>query len=117
MEKVGLPIVVMEVINPDIDLGKWIYNFGLVNPYVEQILKDPTNSDLCKKVRQQSIHLVQIANKSLSLCERNTWRMVIHEGFKFEGMSEIHNVIHQAYNNWGHGGVELTHKELSDIYI
>ena len=117
METVGLLIDVMELINPDINLGKWIHNLGLVDHSVEQILKDPTYLDLYKKIQQQPIHLVQIANKFLYLCKRNSWRMVIPEGFKFEGMSVIHNLINQAYNNCGYGDVELTYKELSDEYI
>ena len=50
IEKVGLPIDVMEVINPDINLGKWIHNLGLVDHYLEQILKEPTYSRMYKKV-------------------------------------------------------------------
>ena len=86
MERIVLPVDVREVINPDINLGKWIHNLGLVDYYVEQILKDPTYAELYKKVQQQPIHLVQVANKFLYLCRRNTWRMVIPEGFRFEGM-------------------------------
>ena len=117
MERVGLPVDVMEVINPDINLGKWIHNLGLVDDYVEQTLKDPSYSALYRKVQQQPIHLVQIANKFRFLCKKNTWRMVIPEGFKFEGMSATQNLINQARNNCGHGGMELTYKELSDKYI
>jgi len=43
--------------------------------------------------------------------------MVISEGFKFESMLAIYNLINQAYNNCWHSGVELTHMELSDKYI
>jgi len=77
---------------------------------VEEILKDPTYSDMYKNVEEQPSHLVQMANKFLYLCKRNIWRMVIPEGFKFEDMFAIHNAIHQANNYYGHGGVELTHK-------
>ena len=43
--------------------------------------------------------------------------MVIPEGFRFEGMSAIQNLINQAHNNCGHGGTEKTYKELSNKYI
>jgi len=43
--------------------------------------------------------------------------MVIPEGFRFEGMSAMHNLMNQAHNNCGHCGVELTYTELSDKYI
>ena len=79
MERLGLPVDVMEVINPDINLGKWIHNIRLVDHYVEPILKDPTYLHLYKKVQQQPIHLVQIANKFLYLCKRNTWRKVVRK--------------------------------------
>jgi len=117
MEKVGLPIYVMEVINPDTNLGKWIHNLGLVYPHIKLILQDPTYSDLYKKVQQQHIQLVQIANKFLYLYKRNPCRTVIPEGFKFEGTSAIYNLIDQAHNSWGHAGVELTYEELADKYI
>ena len=117
MEKVGLPKDVMEVINPDINLGKWIHNLNLTQHYVDQILIDPTYSDIYKRVQQGPIHLVQVANRFLYLCRRNTWRMVIPEGFKMEGMSAIHYLINQAHNNCGHGGTEKTYKELSNKYI
>ena len=81
------------------------------------MMKDPTYSALYKRVRQQPMHLVQIANKFLYMCRRNTWKMVILEGFKFEGMLAIHNLINQGHNNCGHGDVDLTYKELSDKYI
>ena len=58
MEKVGLPIDIMQVVNPNINLEKWIHNLGLVDHYVGQILKDPTYSNLYKQVQQQGIHLV-----------------------------------------------------------
>ena len=71
IEKVGLPIDVMEVINPDINLGKWIHNFGLVDHYMKQIRKDPTYLDIHKRVQQQPIYLVHIAIKFSYLCKRN----------------------------------------------
>ena len=65
IEKVGLPKDVMEVINPDINICKWIYNLNLAQHYVDQILIDPTYSNLYKRVQQGPMHIVQIANKFL----------------------------------------------------
>jgi len=116
MQIVGLPIDVMEVINSDSNLGKWIHNLVLVDDDVEQILKDTTYLVLYKEVQNQPIHLVQIVNEFLYLCKRNTCRMVITEGFRFEGISLIQNLVNQAHNSCGHSGVQLTYKELSNKY-
>ena len=43
--------------------------------------------------------------------------MVIPYVFKLEGIVATHNLINQAYNNYGHDDIELTYKELSDKYI
>ena len=72
MEKIVLLKDIMRVINPDINLGKWIHNLELTQNYENQMLKDPTYPNLYKRVQQQHINLVQIANKLLYLCRRNT---------------------------------------------
>jgi len=107
----------------DLEIARWVKDKKLEEEYKKCMEKDGNYQELWKEIMERNRVLgIQEKEEFLYIYKERKqqitggWRLIIPRNFNLKGMSAIEALLHEAYDQTGHGGFVKTYSYLQDKY-